>query len=134
MKRLVGTAIGLGLIALLLCIPAFFYGKGTVTPTFEDTTITNYVADFDVAANGDLDVTETITVDFPGYGKHGIFRFWDIVDDNTPHARPYARGHLGHPRRQRRAVRAELGGPPPPAGGQDRQRPTRRSTSASTPT
>ena len=87
MKRLVGTAIGLGLIALLLCIPAFFYGKGTVTPSFEDTTITNYVADFDIAENGDLDVTETITVDFPGYGKHGIFRFWDIVDDNSPHAR-----------------------------------------------
>jgi hypothetical protein len=86
-KRLVGTAIGLGVIAFLLCIPAFFYGKGTVTPTFEDTTITNYVADFDIAKNGDLDVTETITVDFPGYGKHGIFRFWDIVDDNAPHAR-----------------------------------------------
>ena len=87
MKRLVGTAIGLGLIALLLCIPAVFYGKGTVEPIFEDTTITNYVADFDIAANGDMDVTETITVDFPGYGKHGIFRFWDIVDDNSPHAR-----------------------------------------------
>ena len=87
MKRLVGTAIGLGVIALLLCIPAVFYGKGTVTPTFEDTTITNYVANFDVATNGDMDVTETITVDFPGYGKHGIFRFWDIVDDNSPHAR-----------------------------------------------
>ncbi len=87
MKRLVGTAIGLGVIALLICIPAVFYGKGTVTPTFEDTTITNYVANFDVAENGDMDVTETITVDFPGYGKHGIFRFWDIVDDNSPHAR-----------------------------------------------
>ena len=32
-------------------------------------------------------MTETITVDFPGYGKHGIFRFWDIIDDNSPHAR-----------------------------------------------
>ena len=87
MKRLVGTAIGLGVIAFLLCIPAFFYGKGTVMPTFEDTTITNYVADFEIADNGDLEVTETITVDFPGYGKHGIFRFWDIIDDNSPHAR-----------------------------------------------
>ena len=45
------------------------------------------MADFNVADNGDLDVTETITVDFPGFGKHGIFRFWDIVDDNAPHAR-----------------------------------------------
>jgi Predicted membrane protein (DUF2207) len=86
-KRLVGTLIGLGVIAFLLCIPAFFYGSGTVSPNFEDTSITNYVADFDVANNGDMDVTETITVDFPAYGKHGIFRFWDIVDDNAPHAR-----------------------------------------------
>ena len=45
------------------------------------------MADFDVAKNGDMEVTETITVDFPVYGKHGIFRFWDIVDDNDPHAR-----------------------------------------------
>ena len=87
MKRLVGTLIGLGVIAFLLCIPAFFYGSGTVSPTFEETSITNYVADFDIAKNGDMDVTETITVDFPVYGKHGIFRFWDIVDDNAPHAR-----------------------------------------------
>ena len=87
MKRLVGTAIGLGVIAFLLCIPAFFYGDGEVTPNTEDTTITSYVADFDVADNGDLDVTETITVDFPVYGKHGIFRFWDKIDPNNPHAR-----------------------------------------------
>ncbi len=87
MKRLVGTAIGLGVIALLLCIPALFYGSGEASDNYEDTTITNYVADFNVADNGDLDVTETITVDFPGFGKHGIFRFWDIVDDNAPHAR-----------------------------------------------
>ena len=82
-----GTAIGLGVIALLVCIPALFYGSGKVTPNTEDTSITNYVADFNVAKNGDLDVTETLTVDFPVYGKHGIFRFWDLVDDNAPHAR-----------------------------------------------
>ncbi|HEX5089537.1 MAG TPA: DUF2207 domain-containing protein [Nocardioides sp.] len=87
MKRLVGTVIGLGVIAFLLCIPAFFYGSGEVSQTSEDTTITNYVADFDIADNGDMDVTETLTVDFPVYGKHGIFRFWDTVDDNAPNAR-----------------------------------------------
>ena len=51
-------------------------------PNYENTSITSYVADFDLADNGDLDVTETITVDFPVYGKHGIFRFWDRVDPN----------------------------------------------------
>ncbi|QIG44467.1 DUF2207 domain-containing protein [Nocardioides anomalus] len=87
MKRLVGTAIGLAVIALLLCIPVLFYGNGSVDPVSEETTITNYVADFTVAENGDLDVTETLTVDFPYFGKHGIFRFWDKVDPNNPHAR-----------------------------------------------
>ncbi len=86
-KRLVGTAIGLGVVAVLLCIPALFYGSGSVEPSYEDTTITNYVADFTVADDGDLEVTETLTVDFPVYGKHGIFRFWDKIDDNNPHAR-----------------------------------------------
>jgi len=86
-KRLVGTVIGLGVIALLLCIPVLFYGNGEVEPNYEDTTITDYVADFTVARDGDLEVTETLTVNFPVYGKHGIFRFWDLVDDNAPHAR-----------------------------------------------
>ncbi|HRD63531.1 MAG TPA: DUF2207 domain-containing protein [Nocardioides sp.] len=87
MKRLVGTLIGLGVVALLLCIPALFYGNGEVEPNYEDTSISNYVADFDIAKNGDMTVTETLTVDFPVYGKHGIFRFWDKIDDNNPHAR-----------------------------------------------
>ena len=28
-----------------------------------------------------------MTVDVPVFGKHGIFRFWDLVDDNDSHAR-----------------------------------------------
>jgi uncharacterized membrane protein YgcG len=91
-KRLVGTVVGLGVIVLLVCIPVLFYGNGKVTPTSEDTTITNYVADFDVAKSGDMSVTETLTVDVPVYGKHGIFRFWDVVDNNAPHARRIPEG------------------------------------------
>ena len=48
-------------IALLLCIPALFYGSGQVEANTEDTTITNYVADFDVAKNGDLDCDDGLT-------------------------------------------------------------------------
>ena len=92
MKRVVGTVIGLAVIVLLACIPALFYGNGEVTPVSEDTTIDNYVAAFTDAKNGDMDVTETLTVDFPVYGKHGIFRFWDLVDDNAPHARRIPEG------------------------------------------
>jgi hypothetical protein len=85
--RIVGYVIGIAVIAGLLSIPALFFGDGEVTPVVEDTTITSYVADFDLDEEGDLDVTETITVDFPVFNKHGIFRFWDRVDENDPHAR-----------------------------------------------
>ncbi len=87
MIRLVGYTIGVAVLAALLSIPALFFGDGEPTPNSEDTTITSYVADFDLAKNGDLKVTETITVDFPVYGKHGIFRFWDRVDPNDDNAR-----------------------------------------------
>jgi uncharacterized membrane protein YgcG len=85
--RIVGYTIGVAVIAALLSIPALFFGDGEPTANYEDTSITSYVADFDLKSNGDLDVVETITVDFPVYGKHGIFRFWDRVDDNDPNAR-----------------------------------------------
>jgi uncharacterized membrane protein YgcG len=83
----VGYTIGVAVIAALLSIPALFFGDGEPTPNYEDTSISSYVADFTVRENGDLDVTETITVDFPVYGKHGIFRFWDRVDVNDDSAR-----------------------------------------------
>jgi uncharacterized membrane protein YgcG len=85
--RLVGYTIGVAVIAALLSIPALFFGDGEPTANYEDTSISSYVADFTVRDNGDLDVTETITVDFPVYGKHGIFRFWDRVDANDDNAR-----------------------------------------------
>lgn len=53
----------------------------------EETSITDYRATFDLAADGDLEVVETLSVDFPYYGKHGIFRFFDLWDDNAPGAR-----------------------------------------------
>ncbi len=37
--------------------------------------------------DGSMTVTETLTVSFPSGGKHGIFRFWDIVDPNAPNLR-----------------------------------------------
>ncbi|GAB3249572.1 DUF2207 domain-containing protein [Nocardioides dilutus] len=87
MIRLVGYTIGVAVIAALLSIPALFFGDGEPTANYEDTSISSYVADFTVRDNGDLEVTETITVDFPVYGKHGIFRFWDRVDPNDDNAR-----------------------------------------------
>ncbi|MDH4075503.1 MAG: DUF2207 domain-containing protein, partial [Acidimicrobiia bacterium] len=54
---------------------------------YEPTTIRSYVADFDVEADGDLAVTETLTVDFPVTDRHGIFRFWDVKDPNNANTR-----------------------------------------------
>src|SRR6188508_836655 len=48
--------------------------------------ITDYRADFTVTSGGRLDATETITAFFPP-GRHGIFRFWDVVDQGDPHVR-----------------------------------------------
>ncbi|MBB3042109.1 DUF2207 domain-containing protein [Nocardioides soli] len=88
MKRVVGGLVGLVVVVLVLLAPALFYGldlgSGDVD---EPTTITSYVADFDVAENGDLSVAERLTVDVPVYGRHGIFRYFDTHDASAPHAR-----------------------------------------------
>lgn len=54
--------------------------------TFEVSTIRDYRADFTLHANGDLDVVEQIRVYFP-VPRHGIFRFFDVVDPSSPYAR-----------------------------------------------
>ncbi len=89
MKRLVGCLIGLVVITAALFLPAIIpTSSNPAASTYEPTTITSYVADFHVAANGRLDVVETISVDFPsGYDRHGIFRFWDRWDANDTRAR-----------------------------------------------
>jgi hypothetical protein len=86
MKRVVAYLVGLAVLLLLLFAPAAFYtwtDEGTST---EDTTITSYVATFDVDDQGDMDVVETLTVDFPS-GKHGIFRYFDKTYQHDSHLR-----------------------------------------------
>jgi uncharacterized membrane protein YgcG len=86
MKRLL---ISLGILAVLvavLCIPAL----GLSFPSEEQnepTRITSYDADFSIDEGGDMDVVETLTVDFPVSGRHGIFRFFDRVDTSAPETR-----------------------------------------------
>src|SRR3954452_10231123 len=48
--------------------------------------ITDYRARFGVASDGDLAAVEQITAEFP-FGRHGIFRFWDLADPSDSHAR-----------------------------------------------
>lgn len=87
MKRLVGSVIGLVVVVLVLLAPAALWGFSLDDEQPEPTTITSYVADFEVAANGDLTAVEDITVDFPSSDKHGIFRFFDKADQSAPNAR-----------------------------------------------
>ena len=75
---------------LLLSVPLFFWPLiGTyMQPTsdvkeIDPVVITNYVADYTVTDQGNLNATETITGIFPE-GRHGIYRFWDIEKPGYP--------------------------------------------------
>ncbi len=87
MKRLVGYVVGLAVLLLVVLAPAASWNSGSADASREATSIKSYLATFDLAKNGDLSVVETLAVDFPGSGKHGIFRFWDRADDSAPQAR-----------------------------------------------
>lgn len=41
--------------------------------------VSQYQADYNVTADGNMTATETITATFPS-GRHGIFRYWDLND------------------------------------------------------
>ena len=90
-RRILGPAkspliIGV-LVAGFVLLPAWTYSpKATDDEVHDPAVITDYRADFRVARDGDLSVTERLTVDFP-VPRHGIFRFFDIVDPSAPHAR-----------------------------------------------
>ncbi|HEX8780219.1 MAG TPA: DUF2207 domain-containing protein [Nocardioides sp.] len=91
MKRVVGVVVWLALLLGVMLWPAISYDWSTAAETYEETTIRTYVADFTVDDEGDLHATETLTIDFPGSGKHGIFRFFDEADQSATNARrePY---------------------------------------------
>src|SRR4051812_14690773 len=80
MKRLVASFFGLVVLAAVVGCGAIDFGSGG--DTAEVSRIDNYVADFTVKADGRLQVTETLTVDFP-VDRHGIFRFFDTRDPSN---------------------------------------------------
>jgi hypothetical protein len=83
----VGLLVALAVVILLLLVPAALYGFNDDGAGEEElTSISDYVATFDVDARGDLDAVETLTVHFP-VGRHGIFRFFDRTDPNDAHER-----------------------------------------------
>jgi hypothetical protein len=86
-KRVVGVVVWLVVLVGVMFWPAISYNWSTSDSTYEETTIRTYDADFTVNREGDLHAVETLTVDFPYSGKHGIFRFFDEADPSDSHAR-----------------------------------------------
>ncbi|HEX2896359.1 MAG TPA: DUF2207 domain-containing protein, partial [Marmoricola sp.] len=84
MKKLAAGILGLAVLAVIVGIGGISVSKGATSG--ETSTITDYLADFSVKADGDLQVVETLTVDFP-VPRHGIFRFFDTRDPNDAHNR-----------------------------------------------
>jgi uncharacterized membrane protein YgcG len=86
MKRVLVTVVLAVALGFVIVLPALGIRSDSLPQGNEETTITRYDALFDVAGDGDLAVTERLTVDFPVVGKHGIFRFFDRYDPNASHA------------------------------------------------
>ncbi len=85
MKRFGASLLGALVAVLAMFWPAVnFFSTSDQTPEFAR--ITDYRASFDVDKDGALRAHETLTVDLP-LGRHGIFRFFDVADVNSPHVR-----------------------------------------------
>lgn len=61
-------------------------GGSDAAPAADPVVITDYDANFVVDADGRLEAVETITATFPG-DRHGIFRYWDVINRNDDHVR-----------------------------------------------
>ncbi|WP_150116573.1 DUF2207 domain-containing protein, partial [Williamsia herbipolensis] len=86
MRRAVLVLVGFIVALAAMFTPVVFASSDDAASGTESATITDYQAQFDVARDGTLRATETLRVDFPLY-RHGIFRFFDVVDPNNPDAR-----------------------------------------------
>lgn len=84
--RAIAWSISLLLIVIGLLWPVVFSFTPSAGAVYDPVVITNYRADFAVDRDGRMAATEIITGKFPG-DRHGIFRYWDIANQNDPHVR-----------------------------------------------
>lgn len=89
MKRLLASVATFAVLVGVMLAPALFWGIDTSAgdEANEPTTIRLYDADFTVSEGGDLAVVETLSVSFPTSDRHGIFRFFDRIDESVPEVR-----------------------------------------------
>ena len=87
MGRLLRWLIPLLLVGFGLFWPVIFPGgTGSGAAPYDPVVITDYDVDIAVDTAGDMTAVETITTEFPG-GRHGIFRYWDVANQNDPRVR-----------------------------------------------
>ena len=84
--RVIRWLIALAFIAIAVLWPLVFTGTSSAGLVDDPVTFSEYRADFHVDGDGNLDATETITAEFPS-GRHGLFRYWDIANPNSPRVR-----------------------------------------------
>ncbi|MFT4286115.1 DUF2207 domain-containing protein [Nocardioides sp.] len=88
MTRILVYLAGIAAIGAVFCLPALFFDiSGVDGDGYEPTSISRYDASFVMNDDGDITVTEDIDVDVSTSDRHGIYRFFDRLDDNAPHAR-----------------------------------------------
>ena len=86
MWRVIRWLIPLAFITFGLLWPLVFQGGSQASAVDDPVVFSNYKADFVVNRDGQLDAVETITAEFPS-GRHGIFRYWDVANQNSPRVR-----------------------------------------------
>ncbi|MGH3581200.1 MAG: DUF2207 domain-containing protein, partial [Mycobacterium sp.] len=87
MGRLFRWSILLVLIMFGFLWPLVFsISSGSGSPVDDPVEIAQYTATYTVDADGRLDAVETINGEFPS-GRHGIFRYWDVANRNSPRVR-----------------------------------------------
>ena len=86
MRRLFGWLILFLLTAVGLLWPLVIGSGSNASTTTDPVVITDFRVDYTVSADGRLDAVETITGNFPP-GRHGIFRYWDVANQNDPRVR-----------------------------------------------
>lgn len=79
MKRVLLSLAALVITFIALFVPAFGFTSSSDSVSADPVVVTDYKADVTVHRDGSLDAVETVTAEFP-YGRHGIFRFWDVAD------------------------------------------------------
>src|ERR1700754_377304 len=83
MGRVVRWLIPLALITFGLLWPLVIQGGSEASDVQDPVVFSNYKADLVVNRDGRLDAVEKITAEIPS-GRHGIFQWWDISNQNNP--------------------------------------------------